>query len=132
MAKPVEKRFVCECGHEFGALVHQTANVTKEPELRQEILGGTFNAIKCPACGRTWHAAVPFLYHDMVAEMAVWVYPEGSVSQADEILAKIRRARVVLTASVGESLRPDGRTEAELVFGLAALARLIASEPAES
>src|SRR5438093_467557 len=68
-------RVVCPRGHTFVADVYRSANVTKAPELRAQILERRFNRIVCPACRAESYADVPFLYHDMELALRVWVYP---------------------------------------------------------
>ena len=88
-------RVVCPRGHTFVADVYRSANVTKAPELRAQILERRFNRIVCPACRAESYADVPFLYHDMELALRVWVYPERDRSAEDEILGKIRRAAAI-------------------------------------
>jgi hypothetical protein len=106
------------CGRAFGAPIYRSANVTLDPGLKTAILGGSFNVVECPDCRRRTYADVPFLYHDMAAGLAVWVYPTTSAGQEPAIRAKIQRAAVILGASVGESLRTGTRPEDELLFGM--------------
>src|SRR6185436_11632325 len=53
-------RVVCPQGHTFDADVYRSANVTKAPELRDEILEGRFNRTVCPICQAESYADVPF------------------------------------------------------------------------
>jgi hypothetical protein len=113
---------VCPAGHQFEATVYRSANVTKAPGLRDEILSGRFNLITCPVCAAESYADVPFLYHDMGTALRVWVYPERDRAGEDDILAKIRRA-----AAMVNTLLPTDRSGPELVFGLDELRGLIAA-----
>ena len=111
---------VCPAGHTFQAQVYRSANVTKAPNLREEIVGGQFNWTVCPVCGAHSYADVPFLYHDMGSALRVWVYPERDRRAAEEILQKIRRA-----AAIANTVLPTDRNGPELVFGLDELRALI-------
>jgi len=128
MSKPVQREFTCECGHTFAAPVYRSANVTLNPALRTAILDRTFNVVECPDCHRRSYADVPFLYHDMAADLAVWVYPIVAAGREVEIRARIRRAGAILSASIGEPLRAGSRPEDELLFGLESLIERIASK----
>jgi hypothetical protein len=113
-------RVVCPLGHTFDADVYRSANVTKAPELREQILDGRFNRTVCPTCRAESYADVPFLYHDMGSALRVWVYPERDRSAEEQILDKIRRA-----AAIANTVLPTDRNGPELVFGLDELQSLI-------
>ncbi len=126
MSKPVHREFVCECGCTFAAPVYRSANVTLNPTLKTAILEGTFNVVECPDCRRRRYADVPFLYHDMTVDLAVWVYPTKAAPQETALRAKIRRVGEILGSSIGEPLRAGSRPEDELLFGLESLIERIA------
>lgn len=111
---------VCPAGHQFQASVYRSANVTKAPELRAEILSGGFNQTRCPICAVASYADVPFLYHDMATALRVWVYPERDRPAEEAILEKIRKA-----AAIANTILPTDRSGPELVFGLDELRDLI-------
>src|SRR5258708_806718 len=116
-------KVVCSQGHEFETPVYRSANVTRAPELREEIVGGHFNVTTCPVCGTESYADVPFLYHDTGSSLRVWVYPERDRAAGEQILQKIRRA-----AEIVNTVLPTGRNGPELVFGLDELRELIKPE----
>lgn len=118
-----ESIVVCPGGHDFAADVHRSVNVTRAPELRDDILTGRFNVVRCPVCEAEAYADVPFLYHDMSTALRVWVYPERDRAAADRILTKIRRAAVI-----ANTVLPTDREGPELVFGLGELREVIDSE----
>jgi len=111
---------VCSEGHRFEADVYRSANVSRAPTLKDEILAGRFNVIVCPTCATESYADVPFLYHDMDTQLRVWVYPERDRAAAEQIIQKIRRA-----AAIANTVLPTDRSGPELVFGLAELSELI-------
>lgn len=125
MSRPVSRDFACDCGRTFAAPVYRSANVTTNPGLKNAIMGDRFNVVECPSCHARRPADVPFLYHDMGADLAVWVYPASAVGQEAEIKARIRRAGAILTASVGEGLRSRAQAGKEVIFGIDSLRRLI-------
>ena len=116
-------RVVCPHGHTFVADVYRSANVTKAPQLRSQILAGRFNQTVCPVCHTESYADVPFLYHDMEMALRVWVYPERDRAAEEQILGKIRRA-----AAIANTVLPTDRNGPELIFGLDELQSLIKGE----
>jgi hypothetical protein len=127
MSKPVQRELTCECGRTFSASVYRAVNVTNDPRLRNSILDGSFNVVECPDCHEPLYADIPFLYHDMSAGLAIWVYPENESEREEEIRAKLRRVSEVLASSLGEGLRAGHRPSDGLVFGLEALIRRLAN-----
>jgi hypothetical protein len=111
---------VCPVGHQFHAEVYRSANVSRAPGLRDDILADRFNRTICPVCATESYADVPFLYHDMATALRVWVYPERDRAAHDEILVKIRRA-----AAIADQVLPTDRSGPALVFGLPELRELI-------
>jgi hypothetical protein len=111
---------VCPEGHKFEADVYRSANVSRAPALRDEILAGRFNVVTCPICRAESYADVPFLYHDMETQLRVWVYPERDRAAEEQIVQKIRRA-----AAIANTVLPTDRSGPELVFGLDELGVLI-------
>jgi hypothetical protein len=111
---------VCPAGHRYEAELYRSANVTRAPGLRDEIVEGSFNWSTCPVCGARSYADVPFLYHDMGSALRVWVYPERDRPAEGTILEKIRKA-----AAIANTVLPTDRSGPELVFGLAELRVLI-------
>ena len=110
-------------GHQFQADVYRTANVTRAPELRDEIIADRFNMVRCPICAIESYADVPFLYHDMGTALRVWVYPERDRPAAHEILRKIRQA-----TAIANTVLPTDRNGPELVFGLVELRAVIGTK----
>src|SRR5579859_6540622 len=109
MSKPKKSIFTCTCGHQFEAEVYRSANVTLDPDVKSRILSGQFNRVTCPACGRELDANVPFLYHDMQAEIMVWVYPIARSPEAPIIREKIRKSYEIVGSVLPEQSPGAGR-----------------------
>lgn len=122
MSKPVRRSFSCSRGHAFDADVFRSANVTRQPDLKDQILAGRFNQVRCPQCGQDVAAEVPFLYHDEDAGRMIWVYPRSKADQADTIREKIRMSRAII-----DSVLPA--SEPDLAFGIEDLVRLLSPSP---
>ena len=126
MSKPSRRAFRCACGETFDADVFRSANETLQPKLKEEIVAGRFNQVRCPHCGRETHADVPFLYHDMNAGRMIWVYPEGSADQSEAIREKLQKTRAIVDGVLPRPTSPD---EPDVVFGLDELVRLLDRAP---
>jgi hypothetical protein len=120
MSKPTRRAFTCPNGHPFEASVFRSANVTSEPHLKDTILAGQFNRVRCPSCGVEIDADVPFLYHDMDAGHLVWVYPAASADHAEAIREKVRKSYEIVGTVLPDNPDMPGRA---VVFGVASLAR---------
>lgn len=118
MSKPIRRSFTCSCGQNFDADVFRSVNVTRQPTLKDKVLSGRFNQVRCPSCGKEHEAEVPFLYHDEDAGRMIWVYPRSSADRSEAIREKIRKSRAIID-SVLPAADPD------LVFGLDDLRRLL-------
>jgi hypothetical protein len=96
--------FACPCGTEFTDTIHQTVNVTLEPQLLYRLLAGSLNVPTCPNCGRKAAAPQPFFFHDMKRGLFAYVHPHEQVSdeEREELLNRLRRA---YTLAVEESER---------------------------
>jgi hypothetical protein len=88
--------------------------------LKDTILTGQFNRVRCPSCGVEIDADVPFLYHDMDAGHLVWVYPVASADQAEAIREKVRKSYEIVGTVLPDNPETPGRA---VVFGVASLAR---------
>jgi hypothetical protein len=117
---------VCRCGKSYAASVYKSVNVTRSPELREEITTNRLNLVVCPSCGYEQFVRTPFLYHDMDAALRVWVYPEDARSQSEEILTKIRRANEIAYSIIPTDASERQRAGPELVFGLVELRAVLA------
>ena len=122
MSKPTRRPFTCACGVTFEADVFRSANVTLHPSLKERILAGRFNRICCPSCRREIDAGIPFLYHDMGANLMVWVYPSESASQANAIRDKVKRSYEIVATVLPGQPSEGGH---DVVFGLEELLPLI-------
>ncbi|MGH2458422.1 MAG: CpXC domain-containing protein [Chloroflexota bacterium] len=122
MSKPTRRSFTCACGATFEGEVFKSANVTLHPTLKERILDGRFNRVRCPACRQEIDADVPFLYHDMGANLMVWVYPAASAGHAEAIREKVKRSHEIVATVLPSQPAEGGH---DVVFGLAELLPLI-------
>lgn len=68
----------CQQESEHEALSH--INIDRNPELRSKVQDLSCFRVKCPNCGETVLAVYPCLYHDMVGQFMVWLWPEEEQS----------------------------------------------------
>lgn len=65
----------CPCGHKFDHILARGINIERAPELRQQILDGTFHTVKCPSCGKKRTVETAFSYTDPKKKMFIQVKP---------------------------------------------------------
>jgi hypothetical protein len=119
----VDARAKCQCGKETEMRLAASVNAGRRPDLRQEILDGTFQAETCPACGVRLRLPVHLSYLDI--NRGQWILAEGI-----ELLAQWRsveeEAHAVFERTYGRRApKPAQEVGAELrprlVFGWPAL-----------
>jgi hypothetical protein len=75
----------CSCGVKFQADLYDSVNVTFDPELKNLILDGKINVITCSSCGKESYIDKSLLYHDMDANVMIYVHPKPEEINRDEI-----------------------------------------------
>lgn len=113
----------CSCGKEMKFRLAASVNAGRRPDLRQEILDGTFQAETCPACGLRLRLPVHLSYLDIGRHQ--WILTEGTEllpewrAVEEEALGVFDRTYGIRAPKpaqeVGAELRP------RLVFGWPAL-----------
>ena len=126
MSKPKRTSVRCSCGADFDADVYRSINVSAEPSLKPKILAGQLNVFRCPECDREMAVDVPFLYHESDLNAMVWVYPNSSSDQVDQIREKIRRSREILGTVLPVASIDFQR---DVVFGIDGLIRWLGESP---
>lgn len=118
-----EMNVTCECGHGFRAWLWQSANVTASPELRERILAGEMNVVKCPSCGRSFHVEMPFLYHDLAKREWIWVYPLSYEKETGSIHNRVHQMWHNLKEKMPRDMRTilDEEYRVIVLFGMDAL-----------
>lgn len=86
MSKIIEEKVICpKCGKEQIVKRYESVNVTLEPELKEVIKSGYFFAFTCEECGVKIPMLYSCLYHDMENKKMVWLVPNCSDEQVEEI-----------------------------------------------
>lgn len=68
----------------------QTVNVSLDASLRDTLLEGKLNVVRCEHCGFTGALNCPLLYHDMTKRFCVQYYPSDILKDPAEHLTVFR------------------------------------------
>lgn len=69
----IEKLTCPKCNAEIEFLMHDTVNVTLNPENKAKILDRSLFRTECPGCGVAINVEYPILYHDMKQQIMIQV-----------------------------------------------------------
>jgi CpXC protein len=116
----------CTCGHRFGALLADSVNEARMPDVRQEILDGTFHRVTCPGCDRRMTIEKSFLYVNFQRNSITKVMPRQDRHLWKQASADLNRS----TEAIPEALSPAGNRKLRVVFGLAELREKLVAEDA--
>ncbi len=114
------------CGKAFAADLVTSANATRFPEQRTQILAGTFHRFSCPHCGARATVERPFSYIDASRNTVILVRPRGDRHTWEEASADLDRE----LAKISDDLMPTGQRHARVVFGIAELREKLAAQDA--
>lgn len=64
------------CGKDFEVEIYNSINVSLDPELRESLISGDLNSVKCP-CGHNVTLKFPLLYHKMGFNGVMLQYTES-------------------------------------------------------
>ncbi|HOW28010.1 MAG TPA: CpXC domain-containing protein [Elusimicrobiota bacterium] len=79
-----QKTVKCPCGEEFDAVLWDSVNADRTPELRESLLAGMLNVVACPRCGQYVYAEKFLLYHEPHSELLAFVYPSASLAEKEK------------------------------------------------
>lgn len=119
------------CGEEFGATLWSSINAQEMPGLREEILAGQLNVVKCSSCGQMLYAEKFILYHDPGAELMAFVYPKSYQPEAETWRAKAAEDFKAAQDAV-ENKQERLRYGPCVLFGLDALVDILNAEQEQS
>ena len=73
------------CRQPIAADIDQLFDVGADPSMKQRLLSGSFNMVKCPNCGYQGGLATPIVYHDPQKELLLTYFPpELNVPRNDQ------------------------------------------------
>jgi hypothetical protein len=116
----------CQCGETFEAELWNAINATEDPELKDALLCGEINIVRCPACGQMLYAEHFLLYHDPQNEMIAFVYPSTFADKREHWEKKMMDdfQSALVQMEDGEKIN----YEPVLLFGLDALTDIVRTE----
>jgi hypothetical protein len=123
MSSFVARTIACPCGERYVANVANGLHVSNRPDVRAQILDGTFHRFDCPRCGQTAQVDVLLAYTDFPKRQWFTVAPSGCLPWRRgwiEFATSTFESSMVVNAP--ELVRGWGREMTRrLVFGLASL-----------
>jgi hypothetical protein len=123
MSISYQEKVKCSCGETFETDLFQSISVQENPELKELLLAGEINVVKCSSCFQMLYAERFVLYHDTAEELIAFVYPRDMEAQADDIKSQMQRSFADLQAALPEKQKIA--YQPVLVFGLDELCALI-------
>lgn len=69
------KKVKCICGEVTEVDLWSSVNAQQNPELKELLIAGELNVIKCEKCGTMFYAEQFILYLDPLSELLAFVYP---------------------------------------------------------
>ncbi|MBU0952472.1 MAG: CpXC domain-containing protein [Elusimicrobia bacterium] len=123
MSLTVFEEVKCPCGETFRTEVVSSINVQQNPEMRDLLLGGEINILKCPACGDFFYVEHFILYIDTPNELIAFVYP--GENEKDRETYEMKMLEDFVTAQ--DALEPGQKINYTpvLIFGLDSLVDLL-------
>lgn len=111
------------CGEQVEFEAVASVNADRRPDLREQILGDTFQRQPCPKCGVPFRLDPQFTYLDVRRGQWIIVHPFGSIGEWETLEAQ---ARAAFDRSYGAMAPPAARMigrdlQPRVVFGWPAL-----------
>jgi CpXC protein len=113
--------YACPCGALYPARIFASVNARTDAALLAELLAGTLNRLRCPACGARAQADLPVCYHDAEAQLFALVLPQWARAREWEE----RAALLARLAEDAGALVPGYVRDPFVVYGAAGLRTLI-------
>lgn len=83
MSQTKDTTVTCKaCSHEQSFKMWTSVNVTLDPDLKQKLLDHSLTTSRCEQCGHTTNVKHSLLYHDMQANLMIWMVPDEKDSGA--------------------------------------------------
>ncbi len=120
------EEITCPCGEVFEAELLSAISVSDDPELKEALIAGEVNLVKCPKCGEMFYAECFILYHDSANELIAFVYPLTFQDQASQCRKKMQEEFRMALENFSEKQKIN--YEPLLIFGIEDLALLLKAE----
>jgi len=93
MSRKIEMEYRCpQCGAAQKTQVYQSANVTLQPELKEQIFNLELFTVQCGDCGARLINDGNLLYHDMKQNVMLQLHPDSLRSEWAEVSGRDRDA----------------------------------------
>ena len=98
----------------------------ENPDLKEAVLGGELNLVRCPACGTYFHHEGELIYLDPQHELLVFMFPQDSKAREAELRKRMQDDYRLVKDTLFKSLNMD--YPPVCVFGLEELKHLLEHE----
>ncbi len=126
MSLTINEKILCPCGMSFAADIVSSINAQQDPQLKDMLLAGELNIVKCPFCGEVFYVEHFLLYIDPPNEIIAFIYPYNFFSEKEtwrlKMLSDFKNAQ--------DALLPEEKIKYEpmLFFGLDAFLEFLHRE----
>jgi hypothetical protein len=123
MSTFVPSTIICRCGEHYVVQVANGLHISARPDIREQILAGTFHRFDCPNCGAKTQVDTLLSYTDFPARLWFTIAPSTSLAWRNRYLEIARQGfESTMQRNAPELVIEWGREMTRrLVFGLAAL-----------
>jgi hypothetical protein len=123
MSTFVPSTIACRCGEHYVVEVANGLHISARPDIRQQILAGTFHRFACPACGALTQIDTLLSYTDFPARHWFTIAPSTGLAWRNRYLEIARQGFEATMQRNAPDLVIGWGTEMtrRLIFGLAAL-----------
>jgi hypothetical protein len=131
MSTFVPSTIACRCGERYPVEVANGLHISLRPDLRQQILDGTFHRFFCPACGMTTMVDTLLAFTDFPRRQWFTIAPSTGMPWRKKWLAVARESfEATMVANAPELVAGWGsEMTRRLLFGLASLReKLVAAD----
>ena len=101
-------------------------NATQDPDLKEAVLGGELNLLRCEHCHTFFHCDSDLIYLDEEAQLLVFVFSEKNRNKQKELVAKMQQDYQLLKDTLFKKLDLDFGPM--YVFGLEGLKEVLEKE----
>ncbi|OGS20191.1 MAG: hypothetical protein A2252_11110 [Elusimicrobia bacterium RIFOXYA2_FULL_39_19] len=116
----------CPCGEVFQAEIISSINAQLDPELKELLIGGELNILKCPSCSEFFYVEHFLLYFDPPVQLLAFIYPKSFELEKRRWENKMKED----FAASQEKFEPEEKVKYQpiIMFGLDSLVELLNHE----
>ena len=97
MIQQITEKMNCpQCGTEREVILWEKINVKMNPDLKENLLNGTLNMLKCKDCGYEARVDIPLIYHDMNKKFFIHFAPDYPVSEEKTLIENLDKETATL------------------------------------